>query len=114
MYHIILKILSVSQIKMNKKILIDKLRNVPDPELGISIVDLGLVYDVNADKKGCVTVLMTLTTMGCPLFDLIEYPVKSELLKVKGVKNVSVDLTFDPPWTPDKMSKEAKVKLGFF
>lgn len=92
----------------------DKLREVPDPELGISIVDLGLVYDVTADKKGDVIVLMTLTTMGCPLFDLIAEPVKSELLKIKGVKNVSVDLTFDPPWNPSKMSKEAKVKLGFF
>lgn len=99
---------------LSKKLLLNQLQNVPDPELGISIVDLGLVYDVNADKKGSVTVLMTLTTMGCPLFDLIAEPVKSEILKIKGVKDVSVDLTFDPPWTPDKMTKEAKVKLGFF
>lgn len=99
---------------LSKKILLNQLKNVPDPELGISIVDLGLVYDVKVDKKGNVIVLMTLTTMGCPLFDLIAEPVKSELLKIKGVKNVSVDLTFDPPWNPSKMSKEAKVKLGFF
>lgn len=99
---------------LSKKILLHQLQNVPDPELGISIVDLGLVYDVKADKKGNVEVIMTLTTMGCPLFELIEGPVKSELSKLKDVKNVNVELTFDPPWTPEKMSKEAKVKLGFF
>ncbi len=99
---------------LSKKLLLNQLKKVPDPELGISIVDLGLIYDVKADKKGDVTVLMTLTTMGCPLFDLIAGPVKSELMKIKGVQDVSVDLTFDPPWTPEKMSKEARVKLGFF
>lgn len=99
---------------LSKKLLLNQLHNVPDPELGISIVDLGLVYDVSADKKGNVKVLMTLTTMGCPLFELIETPVRQQLKKLKGVKSVAVDLTFDPPWSADKMSKEAKVKLGFF
>lgn len=99
---------------LNKKKLLETLKNVPDPELGISIVDLGLVYDVKPDKKGNVEVVMTLTTMGCPLFELIEKPVIDELKKIKGVKEVSVELTFDPPWSPDKMSKEARVKLGFF
>lgn len=99
---------------LNKKVLLDQLNNVPDPELGISIVELGLVYDVKINKKGEVVVLMTLTTMGCPLFELIADPVKSQLQKLEGVGKVEVDLTFDPPWSPDKMSKEAKVKLGFF
>lgn len=99
---------------ISKKLLLTQLENVPDPELGISIVDLGLVYDVKYDKKGEVTVLMTLTTMGCPLFDQIAQPVKEELKKISGVKEVFVDLTFDPPWSPEKMSKEAKIKLGFF
>ncbi len=99
---------------LSKKLLLERLKNIPDPELGISIVDLGLVYDVKADKEGNVEVTMTLTTMGCPLFDLIADPVRMELNKIKGVKDVTVELTFDPPWTPEKMSKEAKVKLGFF
>jgi metal-sulfur cluster biosynthetic enzyme len=99
---------------LSKKFLLEKLKNVPDPELGISIVDLGLVYDVKIDKKGRAEVIMTLTTMGCPLFELISEPIKQELKKIKGVKEVIVELTFDPPWNPDKMSKEAKVKLGFF
>lgn len=100
--------------KLTKEKLIKQLKNVPDPELGISIVDLGLVYDARINKKGIVEVTMTLTTMGCPLFDLIEGPVISELMKLEGVKDVSVELTFDPPWSPDKMSKSARVKLGFF
>lgn len=99
---------------LSKKLLLNQLKNVPDPELGISIVDLGLIYDVKADKKGNVDVTMTLTTMGCPLFELIAEPVKTEIKKINGVKDVFVNLTFDPPWSPDKMSKEAKVKLGFF
>lgn len=99
---------------LSKKVLINQLKNVPDPELGISIVDLGLVYDAKISEKGNVEVLMTLTTMGCPLFDLIADPVRSELKKLKGVKDVNVELTFEPPWSPDKMSEEAKVKLGFF
>lgn len=100
--------------KITKKILLNKLKSVMDPELGISIVDLGLVYDVTMDKKGKVEVTMTLTTMGCPLFELMADPVKKKLGKMSGVSNVEINLTFDPPWTPEKMSKEAKVKLGFF
>ena len=99
---------------LSKKTLLEALKNVPDPELGISIVDLGLVYNAKIDKKGDVQITMTLTTMGCPLFELIEGPVRAELSKIKGVKSVTVELTFDPPWSPDKMSEEAKVQMGFF
>lgn len=99
---------------LTKAVLLKQLKNVPDPELSISIVDLGLVYDANIDKKGTVTVLMTLTTMGCPLFELIAEPVKAELKKLNGVKEVVVDLTFDPPWSVQMLSEDAKVKLGFF
>ncbi len=66
------------------------------------------------NKKGEVVVKMTLTTMGCPLFELISGPIQTSLKKVKGVTDVVVELTFEPPWDPSKMSKEAKVKLGFF
>ena len=98
---------------LNKKNIMERLKKVPDPELGISIVDLGLVYDVKIDK-GNVRVIMTLTTMGCPLFELIERPIKEELKKMKGVKNIDVELTFEPPWSPEKMSKQARINLGFF
>jgi metal-sulfur cluster biosynthetic enzyme len=92
----------------------DKLKKVPDPELGISIVDLGLVYDVKMAKNGDVEVMMTLTTMGCPLFELIEQPIIKEVKKIKGVKKVKVELTFDPPWSVDRMTEDAKVRMGFF
>ena len=99
---------------LTKQKLLNQLKNVIDPELGISLVDLGLIYDVKVDKKGKAEVVMTLTTMGCPMYDYMEDMVKNELLKLKEVKTVGVELTFEPPWTPDKMSKEAKVKMGFF
>lgn len=99
---------------VSKKQIMEKLQEVPDPELGISIVDLGLIYEVSTDKNGRVQVLMTLTTMGCPLFDQIREPIEHKLIKVKGVKDVRVNLTFDPPWSVEKMSDEAKIKLGFF
>lgn len=92
----------------------EELRNVPDPELGVSIVDLGLIYGIKTSSDGTVEVRMTLTTMGCPLFELIAGPVKENIKKLKGVSDVIVDLTFEPPWDPSKMSEEAKIKLGFF
>ncbi len=99
---------------LTKEDLMEELKKVPDPELGVSIVDLGLVYDIIIDDDGDVTVVMTLTTMGCPLFDLIELPVRETLKSVPAVKDVLVELTFDPPWSPEKMSEDAKVALGFF
>lgn len=92
----------------------DVLKNIPDPEIGVSLWDLGLIYGVSIDKKtGNVTVKMTLTTIGCPLFSLISEPIKNEVGKLKGVGVVEVELTFDPPWNPERMSKVAKQQLGF-
>ncbi len=88
------------------------LKTIPDPELGISIMDLGLVYEVTMTTEGDVKVLMTLTTIGCPLFSLISDPIKQEVAKLSGVKNVEVELTFDPPWSIEKMSDEAKAGMG--
>lgn len=90
-----------------------KLKSVPDPELGISIVDLGLIYGVDILKAGKVRVRMTLTTIGCPLFSLIAEPVKACIMEIEGVTEVEVDLSFDPPWNPERMSDEAKITLGF-
>ena len=90
------------------------LKTIPDPEIGVSLWDLGLVYHIDIDKKiGKVTILMTLTTVGCPLFDQIAGPIREEVGKLKGVTSVEVELTFEPPWNMDRMSEEAKVQLGF-
>ena len=97
---------------LSQKLVWEKLKQVPDPELGISIVDLGLIYAVLIkDKK--VTVKMTLTTIGCPLFSLISDPIKANIYELDGVSEVEVELTFDPPWGPERMSEEAKIRLGF-
>jgi metal-sulfur cluster biosynthetic enzyme len=88
------------------------LKTIPDPELGISVVDLGLIYDIEIKEDGNVVIRMTLTSIGCPLFNLIADPIKDIVGKVKGVKSVQVDLTFEPPWNIDRMSKTAKMQLG--
>jgi metal-sulfur cluster biosynthetic enzyme len=93
-----------------KKIL-KTLETVMDPELNMSIVDLGLVYGVKIDAKGKVEITMTLTTIGCPLFGLIEQDVHNKLFS-SGVKESKVTLTFDPPWSMDRMSPRARAILG--
>jgi len=98
---------------LSEKTLLTALKDVLDPELGISIVDMGLVYNVKVDKEGNVEVFMTLTSMGCPLLGTLEEEVKNRLSEIKGVKKVAVKFTFDPPWTPQMMSKKARSKLGF-
>lgn len=99
---------------VTKKQIEDVLKTIPDPEIGVSLWDLGLIYGIAIDKKtGDVTVKMTLTTIGCPLFSLISDPVKREVGKISGVKKVNVDLTFEPPWNMDRMSEAAKQQLGF-
>lgn len=95
---------------LTKKEILGQLKSVVDLELGINIVDLGLVYDIK-EEKGKVTVLMTLTTPGCPMMTMFNQEVERVIKQIKGVKKVKVELTFDPPWTPEKMSKEAKKKI---
>jgi metal-sulfur cluster biosynthetic enzyme len=91
----------------------DALRNVHDPELGINIVDLGLVYDVDVEGD-TVHITYTLTTMGCPIGPLIEDQIQQMLEPVEGVDKVDAEMVMSPPWTPDKMSEEAKAALGMF
>lgn len=93
----------------------DVLKTIPDPEIGVSLWDLGLIYGININKKTAVVkITMTLTTVGCPLFDLIANPIKEGVGKLKGVKRVDVELTFDPPWSTDRLTKKAKEQLGIF
>jgi metal-sulfur cluster biosynthetic enzyme len=92
----------------------DALRHVVDPELGINIVDLGLVYDVDISDQGVVHLEYTLTTMGCPIGPLIEQQMQSFLEKVPGVSSIEAEMVLRPPWTPEMMSEEAKAALGYF
>jgi len=91
---------------------LEALRQVEDPELGMDIVDLGLVYEVHAEGPK-VRVLYSLTSMGCPAGPLIAGDIERVAREVPGVEEVDLELTFDPPWTPDRMSDDAKFILGF-
>ncbi len=91
---------------------LDALRVVEDPELGMDIVDLGLVYDVEvAGPK--IKVTHSLTSMGCPVGPMIQEEIHNVAASLPGVENVEVELVWDPPWSPEKMSDDAKFILGF-
>ncbi|MDP4185517.1 MAG: iron-sulfur cluster assembly protein [Bacteroidota bacterium] len=94
--------------------IIEKLKEVYDPEIPINIYDLGLVYSVDIDEEGVVSILMTLTAPGCPIADQIIMEVHDKAMEVEGVKETHVELTFDPPWDKSMMSEEARLELGFF
>jgi metal-sulfur cluster biosynthetic enzyme len=90
----------------------DALRVVEDPELGMDIVDLGLVYDVKVDD-GKVHVTYSLTSMGCPVGPMIESQIRDVIGSLEGVSEATAELTFTPPWSPELMSEDAKFVLGF-
>jgi metal-sulfur cluster biosynthetic enzyme len=91
---------------------VEALRQVEDPELGMDIVELGLFYGAEIEGPR-VKVLYTLTSMGCPAGPMIEEDIERVLREIPGVEEVEGELTFDPPWTPEKMSDDAKFILGF-
>jgi len=91
---------------------IEALRAVEDPELGMDIVELGLLYDVEVFEPR-VHIRYSLTSMGCPAGPLIAGDMERVTREVPGVEDVDLELVFDPPWTPDKMSDDAKFILGF-
>tara|TARA_B100000073_G_scaffold332878_1_gene323782 strand:+ start:504 stop:827 length:324 start_codon:yes stop_codon:yes gene_type:complete len=89
------------------------LKRVVDPEIGINIVDLGLVYEIDVNQENDVQVLMTLTAPNCPFGDMIMMETEFAVRSVKDVNLVKINLTFDPPWNPDQhVSDEAKYQMG--
>jgi len=97
---------------VTKEQILEALKAVIDPELHLNIVDLGLIYDVTIDGEGLVIITMTLTTPGCPLSMVFEDWVPAAAKKVDGVKDVRIDLVWEPPWDPDTISDDAKEELG--
>ena len=93
---------------------LEALKSVIDPELGINIVDLGLVYEVDVAEDGDVDIQYTLTTMGCPIGPLIEDQMRAFLAPVPGIGDVRPEMVLRPAWTPEMMSEEAKAALGMF
>jgi metal-sulfur cluster biosynthetic enzyme len=100
--------------QLNETQVLDALRNVYDPELGINIVDLGLVYEVRVDPEGGVDIEYTLTTMGCPIGPMIEDQMRAFIANIEGAGEVRPEMVLRPAWSPEMMSEEAKAALGIF
>jgi metal-sulfur cluster biosynthetic enzyme len=96
---------------ITKSMILKSLKGVMDPELGWSVVDLGLIYETKING-GNVHIKMTLTTPMCPLASMIVDDVKGNISRLKGVRNVEVELVWDPPWSPKRLSPQAKKTLG--
>jgi metal-sulfur cluster biosynthetic enzyme len=94
-----------------KEEVFEALRQVEDPELGMDIVELGLLYDVEVEGPK-VKVIHSLTSMGCPAGPMIQEDIRGRAGEVPGVEDVEIELTWDPPWTPERMSDDAKFILG--
>lgn len=92
---------------------VDALTGIYDPEIPVNIYELGLVYDLGVSADGDVTILMTLTSPSCPVAESLPPEVEAKVGAVEGVRAVKVDLTWDPPWTPERMSEAAKLELGY-
>lgn len=91
----------------------DQLRSVVDPEIGLDLVELGLIYDVGVHEAGKhVDVVFSLTSPMCPVADMIQEQVEAETLSIEGVEGVNAQITFDPLWTPEMMSPAAKLFFG--
>ncbi len=96
-----------------KRRLIDTLKTIYDPEIPVDVWELGLIYELDLDDDGNVYVKMTLTTPQCPVAESLPIQVRERLKMVEGVKDVYVDLVWNPPWSLDMMTDEAKLKLGY-
>lgn len=91
---------------------VDALKEIYDPEIPVNIYDLGLIYGVEVDEDSDVTILMTLTTPHCPVAETMPGEVELRASSVPGIRDAEVELVWDPPWSPEKMSDEARLELG--
>ena len=89
------------------------LKDIYDPEIPVNIYDLGLIYEINLDDEQIANITMTLTSPNCPAADIILDDINTGLKKIDGVKDVKINLTFDPPWDKSMLSEEARLELGF-
>ncbi|NJE09356.1 metal-sulfur cluster assembly factor [Thermococcus sp. MAR1] len=104
----------VENVELTKEMILEKLKEVIDPEIGIDVVNLGLIYELDIRPDNTVYIKMTMTTPGCPLTMWILRAVEDKVLEIPGVKDAEIELTFDPPWTPDRISPEYKKRLGLY
>jgi FeS assembly SUF system protein len=92
--------------------IVKTLKGIYDPEIPVDIYELGLIYDVMVNTDDEVKILMTLTSPNCPVAESLPKEVEDKVRKIEGIKDVEVEITFDPPWSKDLMSEEAKLELG--
>ena len=102
-----------SSIKLTTDDVIKKLLTIKDPELGINIYDLGLIYDIKIDEGNNVNITMTLTTVNCPVADSFPLDIAKNITYLENSGQVKVKLTFNPPWNKDMMSDDARLALGY-
>ena len=95
-----------------KKIIIDEIKKIYDPEIPVNIYELGLIYNLEVDEKNNVKVDMTLTSPNCPVAESLPNQVKENIKKIEGVNDVDLQLVWEPPWTKDRMSESAKLELN--
>lgn len=92
---------------------VDALKTIFDPEIPVNIYDLGLIYKVTVNDDSSVDIVMTLTAPGCPVAQTFPGTIENAIKAVDGIKDVAVELTWEPPWSQDRMSEEARLELGF-
>jgi metal-sulfur cluster biosynthetic enzyme len=98
----------------NNQTILEAMKIVKDPEIPVNIVDLGLVYKCDVSQDGIVDIEMTLTSVGCPVQDMIRADVELAVMRLEGVKAVNVDFVWTPPWTTEKMSEDGKRQMRMF
>lgn len=100
----------------NHQLLIDEiiniLKTIYDPEIPVNIYEMGLIYDIKISHDNIIDIIMTLTSVNCPVAEILPEEVKDKIKNINGIKDVNVQLTFEPTWTSEMMSEEAKLELG--
>jgi FeS assembly SUF system protein len=102
---------SINELVIEAQVL-DALRTCFDPEIPVNIYDLGLIYNINVEEGGAVMITMTLTSPHCPAVQSLPAEIEEKIKAVSGVSSVKIDLVWEPPWDPSKMSEAARLQLG--
>jgi len=101
-------------IKKTEALIIEKLKEVYDPEIPVNVYEIGLIYEINVKEDGRAHILMTLTSPNCPVAEILPMEIREKAEEVEEIKEVEVELTFEPPWTMDMLTDEARLELGMF
>ncbi len=101
------------KIKISIDTIIEQLTQVKDPELDINVYDLGLIYDIQVDNLNNIEILMTLTTVNCPVADSFPLDIAKKIHEIPEAGQINIKLTFEPPWNKDMMSEDARLALGY-